>query len=170
MSTPWIRQTVLFILLVLLQVWLFNKIHIGGFAMPLPYIYFIIKLPVEMNRNMVLLLSALLGLTIDLFMFTLGLNMLATVTAGFSRSYFLKLFAPRNIFESFSPSYADFGKTMFRRYAGMITLLHQLVLFTAESFTLLDPVSLILHVTGSFLLTIVLINTFEGIQYGQIKT
>jgi rod shape-determining protein MreD len=170
MSTPWIRQTVLFILLVLLQVWLFNKIHIGGFAMPLVYIYFIIKLPVEMNRNLVLLLSTLLGLTIDLFTFTLGLNMLATITAGFSRAYFLKLFAPRNIFESFSPSFATFGKAMFRRYAGIMILLHQIVLYATESFSLFEPVLLVLRIAGSFLLTLFLIDTFERMQYGKIKT
>jgi rod shape-determining protein MreD len=170
MSTPWIRQTALFILLVFMQVWLFNKIHIGGLATPLVYIYFIVKLPVEMNRNQVLLLSALIGLTIDLFTFTLGLNMLATLIAGFSRTYLLKLFAPRNIYDSFSPSFSTFGKGMFLRYAGLIILFHQVVLFMAESFSLFDPAQLVLRITGSYLLTIFLIYTFEKMQPGKIKT
>jgi rod shape-determining protein MreD len=170
MSPTWIRQTVLFILLVLLQVWLFNKIHIAGFATPLVYIYFIIKLPIEMNRNLVLLLSALLGLTIDMLTFTLGLNMLAAVTTGFLRTYILKLFAPRNIFESFSPSFASFGKAMFSRYAGVMILLHQIVLFATESFSLFDPLQLILRIGGSSLLTIFLVYIFEKLRYGQIKT
>ncbi|MDR2087537.1 MAG: rod shape-determining protein MreD [Dysgonamonadaceae bacterium] len=170
MSTPWIRQTVLFILLVFLQVWLFNKIHIGGFATPLVYIYFIIKLPVEMNRNMVLLIAALIGLTIDLFTFTLGLNMLATVIAGFSRTYLLKLFAPKNVYESFSPSLATFGKALFLRYAFLIILLHQIVLFVTESFSFFEPLQLVLRITGSYLLTLFLVYAFEKIQLGKIKS
>jgi hypothetical protein len=51
-----------------------------------------------------------------------------------------------------------------------MTLLHQIVLFLTESFSLFDPVLLILRIAGSFLLTIFLFDTFERMQYGKIKT
>ncbi|MDR2057457.1 MAG: rod shape-determining protein MreD [Dysgonamonadaceae bacterium] len=170
MSITWVRQMVLFFLLVLLQVWLFNKIHIGGYATPLVYIYFIIKLPVEMNRSLVLVLSSLLGLCIDLFTYTLGMNMLATVIAGFMRAYFLKLFAPKDIFESYSPSFSTFGTGMFLRYAGLMILLHQVVLFVTESFSLFEPTLLILRIVGSYVLTIFLIYIFEKMRYERFKS
>ncbi|MDR2407661.1 MAG: rod shape-determining protein MreD [Bacteroidales bacterium] len=169
MSNSWLRQLLLFLLLVFLQVWLFNKIHLGGFATPLIYIYFIIKLPVDMNRNLVLLLSALLGLTIDLFIFTLGVNMLAATVVGFSRAYFLKLFSPRDIFESYSPSFFTFGKLLFFRYIYLTILLHQVVLFFIESLSLFDSFMLFLRVLGSFVLTVPFILAFEYIKLGKIK-
>jgi rod shape-determining protein MreD len=169
MSNPRIRQLLLFFLLVFLQVWLFNKIHLWGFATPLVYIYFIIKLPVEMNRNLVLLLSAFLGLIIDLFTSTLGVNMLATIVVGFSRAGFLKLFAPRDLFEFYSPSFSTFGRILFLRYTYLTILLHQIVLFSVESFSLFDPVTLILRIAGSFILTTLLIIAFESIQFEKIK-
>ena len=85
------RLIILFIFLVFLQIWLFDNIHLFGFATPLLYIYFLIKLPISMNRNIVILLSALLGFIIDIFGGSLGLSMTALVMVGFLRYYLLKL-------------------------------------------------------------------------------
>jgi len=116
-----------------------------------------------MNRNWVVLLSALMGLTIDLFNFTLGMNMLAATIIAFLRLYFLKLFAPRDVFESYSPSFSTFGKALFFRYAFLMTLIHQIILFTSESFSLFDPLSLVLRVAGSTTLTMLLVYALESL-------
>jgi rod shape-determining protein MreD len=163
------RLFFLFILLVFLQIWLFNNIHLLGFATPLLYIYFVIKLPVSMNRNTVLALSVLLGLTIDAFNCTLGLNMLAMVIIGFTRYYFLKLFIPRDIFDDFMPSFSSLEKPLFLRYAGTLTLSHALILYTVESLTLFDPVTLLLRIVGSFLLTLLFIFAFESVNFKVFK-
>jgi rod shape-determining protein MreD len=157
-------------MLVFLQVWLFNKIHIEGVATPLLYVYFIVKLPVDANRNLTLVLSALLGLTIDMFSFTLGMNMLASVVIGFLRSYFLKLFAPRDIFESYMPSFSAFGKAMFMRYASLMILMHQFVLFMVESLSFFDALHLFLRIAGSFTITALLVFAFESIKFEKFKT
>jgi hypothetical protein len=122
-----------------------------------------------MNRNLVVMLAALIGLTIDLFSFTLGINMLASVFAGFFRFYFLKLFSPRDIFESYSPAFSTFGKALFMRYAALTTLLHQVVLFVTESFSLFEPVSLLLRIGSSFVLTLLMIYAFESITLKGTK-
>jgi len=159
------RLIFLFILLVFLQVWLFGNIHLFGFATPLVYIYFLIKLPVNMNRNAVLGLSALLGFTIDIFSGTLGLTMLVMVIVGFLRYSLLKLFAPRDIFDESTPSFSTFGRMAFLRYAGAISLIQIFLLYVVESFSLFTPVALFLRITGSFILTILLIFAFESISF-----
>jgi hypothetical protein len=121
-----------------------------------------------MDRNLVVILSALMGLCIDLFTYTLGLNMLAATIIAFSRFYLLKLFAPRDIFESYVPSFSTFGKALFLRYASSMILLHQIILFLSESFSLFDPVSLILRVSGSFILTILFIYAFESVKFETV--
>jgi rod shape-determining protein MreD len=148
---------------------MFNEIHLFGFATPLLYVYFIIKLPVNLNRNAVFLLSALIGLLIDLLSFTLGINMLAGIFVGFFRFYFLKLFAPRDVFESYSPSFSTFGRALFLRYAALMILLHQLVLFVAESFSLFEPGLLVLRIVGSFILTMLFIFAFESVTFKTTK-
>ncbi|GHT75525.1 rod shape-determining protein MreD [Bacteroidia bacterium] len=164
-----IRRIIWFVALVFLQVALFDKVHLFGYATPLLYIYFIIKLPVSLNRNAVVLLSALLGLCIDIFDHTLGLNMLACVVAGFMRFYLLKLFAPRDVFEDFAPSLKTFGHAAFFRYVSGMILLHQLIVFSTEAFSLFDAAGLFLRILGSFVLTLALVYALENINWGGAK-
>lgn len=169
MSDSRIKQTGLFILLVFLQVVLLNKIHLFGYAVPLLYIYFILVFPVNANRNVVLIFSAVMGLTLDLFSYTLGLNLLACTVAGFFRHYLLKLFTPKDIFSSDIPSIRSFGRTLYFRYLSSMVLLHQIVLFTAESVSLFDPLRLFFRILGSSVLTIIILYAYENINFGDYR-
>ena len=164
-----IQLILLFILLVFLQVWLFDNIHLFGYATPLLYIYFLIKLPISMSRNVVMLLSALLGFVIDIFGGTLGLSMTVLTIVGFLRYYLLKLFTPRDVSGDYFPSFSIFGKFLFMRYAGIVTLIHISLLYIIESFSLFNPWLLLLRITGSFILTILLIFVFESINMDVFK-
>jgi hypothetical protein len=159
----------LFISLILLQITLFDKIHIFGYVTPLLYIYFIIKLPGNMNRSLVLFLSAILGLCIDGFNCVLGMNMLACVSIGFFRSFFLDWQAPRDLFEDYIPSSRLFGMWPFLRYAFIMTLLHHIILFTSESLSFFDPFALLFRIVGSVILTILLIFACESINFGATR-
>ena len=170
MSNAAIGRFFLFILLIALQVTLFDRIHLFGYATPLLYIYFIIKLPGNMNRNRVLLLSAILGLCVDAFNYTLGVNMLACVTIGFCRNFFLEWLAPRDLFQEYTPSIRLFGMGPFLRYTLIMTTLHHIVLFISESLSFFDLLALIFRVTGSVILTILLIFACESINFGVSKS
>ena len=159
----------LFILLLLLQITLLDRIYLFGYAVPLLYILFIIKLPGNMNRNRVLFLSALLGLCVDWFNSTLGINMLACVSIGFFRSIFLNWLAPRDLFENYIPSFRLFGAWPFFRYAFIMTVLHHTILFISESVSFFDPLALFFRITGSVILTILLIFACESIHFGVSK-
>jgi rod shape-determining protein MreD len=160
-----IGRMVLFVLLILLQITLFDKIHVFGCATPLLYIYFILKLPGGMNRNLVLVLSAVLGLCIDIFDHTMGMNMLACVVGGFSRRFFLDWFVPRDVHEDYVPSFRSLGMGIFLRYACAMTLLHHVVLFVAEAMSLLEPLVLLSRIVGSAILTLLLIFACESINF-----
>ena len=163
------QLVLLFFILVFLQVWLFNNIRLFNFATPLVYIYFLIKLPINMNRSIVMLLSALLGFTIDIFDNTLGLCMTVLIITGFLRYYLLKLFTPRDVFEDYFPSFSILGKNLFMRYAGMLTFVYVLLLYAIESFSLYNFEILFLRIAGSFTLTILLIFAFESINLDVFK-
>ena len=169
MSNTAIGRFFLFILLILLQVTIFDKIYIFGYAVPLLYIYFIIKLPGHINRSLLLFLSAVLGLCVDLFNSTLGINMLACVSIGFFRSVFLDWLAPRDLFEEYIPSFHSFGAWPFFRYVFIMTLLHHIILFISESWSFFDSLALIFQITGSVILTILLIFACESINFGVSK-
>ena len=89
-----------FIGLVLLQVLILNNVHIAGYATPFLYIYLILKFESETPRNTLMLWAFFLGLTVDIFSDTPGMNAAATVALAFLRPTFLRLFVPRDAFEN----------------------------------------------------------------------
>ena len=78
MKLDYLYEVLLFALLILLQVLLFNQISVFGLATPFLYIYFILKLPVGRNVFFVIIMGFLMGLIIDIFLNTPGINAAAT--------------------------------------------------------------------------------------------
>lgn len=161
MASNWIRQSIVFIILVLLQVLVLNHISFLGYATPFLYIYFIIKIPIGTNRNLVLILAFLIGLIIDIFCNTPGLNAAATIFAAFMRRPIQGLFFAREDFEHFIPSISNLGLA-FIKYTIVIVFLHNLALISISSFSYLNFITVLLRIVSSTVLTSILIYAIEG--------
>ena len=99
-----------FIILVLLQVSVFNRIALFGYATPFLFLYFILKLPTTLSANWTMTLSFLMGLVIDIFSNTPGMYALASVSVAFVRRTFIALVLQRGNEEvSLVPSFRSFG-------------------------------------------------------------
>lgn len=79
-----------FILLLVVQIIVFNNMNFLSFIMPLPYMLFIILYPVNGNRTGLLLASFLLGLTMDMFSNSGGVHAAACVTLAYFRPSIFK--------------------------------------------------------------------------------
>ncbi|MEN9908449.1 MAG: hypothetical protein RLZZ540_1598 [Bacteroidota bacterium] len=79
-----------FILLLALQIVIFNNMTFLGFILPLPYILFIILYPVNSNKSALLFSSFLLGLTMDFFSNSGGIHATACVILAYYRPYLFK--------------------------------------------------------------------------------
>lgn len=163
-----IRSFFLFIFLILLQVWVLNHVHIGGVAIPLAYIYFILKLSSTNGRSWVTFWAFMLGLIIDIFNNTPGLNALASTIAGFFRYYILNLFSSKEE-KDFVPSIDTMGVGAFFRYTLVIILLHHITLFCIEAFSFYAPLLLLLKIAGSSALTFLMVFAFEFIGHDAAK-
>ena len=86
----------MFVSLVLTQVLVLNHIQFSGFVNPYVFPLFILLLPFD-TKGWVLLFSAFfLGLIIDLFNGTMGMQTFATVFMAFLRPLFLRNFQPKS--------------------------------------------------------------------------
>jgi len=92
MSRQFFRNIIRFLLLVLVQVLVLNEIKLGGYINPYIYVLFIILLPVDISKSLLLTLAFILGLTIDFFGNTLGLHAAATVLMAYARPGTINLF------------------------------------------------------------------------------
>lgn len=148
------RNIVRFIVVVLFQVLVMDNVMINGYMIPYVYLLFILLMPFETPRWLLLLAGFGLGLTMDLFSNTLGMHTAATVLAAFVRSYMLDLLAPHDGYESESfPRIHYYGLLWFLKYTLVIVAIHHLALFYLEVFQLKEFFSTLLRVILSSLLS-----------------
>ncbi len=130
-----IKHTSRFLLFLLLQVIVLNNIRLGGYVNPYLYILFILMLPFETPVWAVLLLSFAMGISVDMFLNTMGLHAFSTVLMGYSRSYILRLLAPRDGYEfGKEPSLFYLGYSWFFSYATLLLVIHHFIFFYLEVF------------------------------------
>jgi rod shape-determining protein MreD len=163
-----LRQGLIFILLILLQVLLFNNIQFSGYVNPYIYIMFILLLPVEIPTWLLLILSFFTGFTIDIVSGTPGMHTSATVLAGFVRPYVLRITSPRDGYEpGVDPSMMIYGFRWFLIYASIIVFVHHLALFYLEVFRLTDFFRTLLRVILSSVFSVSFIALIEYIRKGK---
>jgi rod shape-determining protein MreD len=163
-----LRFGLIFILLILLQVLLFNNIQFSGYVNPYVYIMFILLLPVEIPSWLLLLLSFATGLIIDIFSGSPGMHTSATVLAGFVRPYVLRIVSPRDGYEPGSdPSMIIYGLRWFFSYALLMVVIHHTTLFYIEVFRFADFFRTMMRVILSTMFSMTFILLIEFYRRGK---
>jgi rod shape-determining protein MreD len=157
-----------FLILVLLQVLLLNRIAVFGLAVPILYIYFLIKLPYGRSPFYVIISGFLLGLIIDIFLNTPGMNAAATTMVAAMRGVVLNLYYPKNEYEELIPGIHT-PAAAFVKYTVTMVLLHQTLLFFIEAFTLFNLTSTLIRIVTSSILTIFLILALDSLSIRREK-
>lgn len=154
-----------FVLLITLQLLIFNNIEFSGYVNPFVYVMFILILPVAIPSWILLLLSFFTGFVIDLFCGTLGVHAFASVLAGFVRPWVLSLNVTAEGAEAeMSPSYYRSGLRWFLIYTFTVVLVHHLALFLIEIFSLRYFFQTLLRVLLSTAVTTFFIVLFDFIR------
>ena len=152
------KNIIRFIILVLAQVLIIQNIELGRFIIPFIYVLFILMLPFETPKWLLLLSGFFIGLTIDLFYNTAGMHAAATVWMAYSRPTVLALLAPRDGYNSGAePTIRYFGMPWFLSYASILILLHHFVLFYIEIFRFSEFFSTFFRVIMSSFFTLLLV-------------
>ena len=150
-----------FLGLAMLQVLVLNQMHIGGYATPFLYIYFILKLNTRTSRNALMLWAFALGLVIDIFGNTPGMNAASVILLAFSRTSILRLVTLRDIDEGFRPSVRSMGVSSFMRYVFLSCSLFCTVLFLIDTFSFYDFPVLLLKILSSIVSTMLCVFCVE---------
>ena len=142
-----------------------NNISLFGLATPFIYVYLILVMDRDIDHNALMLTAFLLGLMVDVFSNTPGVNAGASVLLAFMRPSLLRLFSPRDEYENFEPGIYTLGFWAFVRYAAAGVLVHHMALFLLEAFTFVNFGHLLLHALCSSLLTLLMIVAIEGVRH-----
>lgn len=147
----------MFVGLVLTQVLVLNYIQFSGFVNPYIYILFILLLPLNSPRYLVLIAAFVLGLTIDVFSNSLGMHAFATVFVAYMRPLVIRIISNREEDKNNYPGLLQFKFRWFISYTTIMVLIHHLVLFYLEVYTFSNFIETLVRVLLSSIFSIVLI-------------
>lgn len=153
-----VKNILRFFFLILFQVLILNNVQLSGYLNPFLYVLFILMLPFSTPDWLVLILSFVLGISVDMFADTGGLHAAASVLMAFFRKPVLRLIAPREGYDvNQQPTIQQFGFGWFATYSGLLVLVHHLFLFYMEAFHFSEFFSTFFRAILSSLFTLMLI-------------
>jgi rod shape-determining protein MreD len=155
-------------ILVLAQVIVFNHICLFNVAVPLVFIYLLVRLPITLSVNWMLTIGFFLGLIVDIFSDTYGMNTLACTIEAMMRKPILRLYVPRE--EDLTrpePSMYSLGTATYLKYLLTLTLLYCSLIFLIEAFTFFNPVRLLLRIVFSTILSMALMIGIDSFMTPQ---
>ncbi len=153
-----------FVGLVLLQVLVLNHVHILGYGTPFVYIYFILKYNSSVSRNMLMLWAFALGLMVDVFSNTPGMNAAALTLLAFVRGSLLRLVSLRDSADDYEPGIRTLGVSSYFRYLLLSATLFCMVLLLIDAFSFFNLSLLLLKIVTATVTTIVCIWCVEAIR------
>ena len=163
-----IRNIIRFVVLVSVQILIIKNIELGRFINPFFYVMFIVVLPFETPKWLLLFSGFLLGITIDMFYDTAGMHAAACVFMAFIRPSVLKLFSPRDGYEfGTQPTIQYLGVPWFLSYSAILIVAHHLILFYIEIFRLSEFFSTLFRVIMSSIFTLLLVVISQYLFYSK---
>ncbi|MCQ2316204.1 MAG: rod shape-determining protein MreD [Bacteroidales bacterium] len=131
-----IKNILTFIGLLLLQVLVFDNIRFGNFIHPVIYVLFIMVLPFKTPHWRLILNGFLMGIVIDIFDGTPGLNAAATTLAAYLRPYVIGIMTRKSELEKKEkPTVELMGFSWFLVYSLIILFFHNFAFFLLEAFS-----------------------------------
>ena len=164
MVIEWFRYIIRFVLLVLIQILVLNRINLYGIVSPYMYIMFILLLPFSTPPFVSMVTGLVLGLTIDKFSNTAGMHASACVLLAFIRPYLFNLLRPRDGYRpEDKPRLFIMGPLWFMIYVLLATFIHHICLFMLEAFTFTGFLVLLTKVGINGLLSAAMIYLTEAL-------
>ena len=144
-----------FILLLAVQIIIFNNMNFLGYISPYPYLLFIILYPVNSNKSGLLAASFFLGLTMDLFSNSGGFHTTACLILAYYRPYLFK-FAFGLSYEYQTIKLNDVLTPERFSFILLSVIIHHIVLFTLEAFKFTLILDILLRTVLSSVFTLIL--------------
>lgn len=134
-----LKHTYRFVILVVMQTLIFNRLEVGFGIQFMVYPLFIILLPFELGIVYMMLLAFLMGVAIDSISDTFGLHTSALLVVAYLRPVIFKMFSPREGYDVLKEgNIYEMGGRWFIYVFGTLLLIHHLWFFTLEIFKIND--------------------------------
>lgn len=165
-SNTYFLNVIRFLLLVLVQVLVFNHLNIFGFINPMVYILFLYWYPIKENRTTFLSSCFFLGLTIDFFSDTMAMHAASAVTSAYLRPAMMRfVFGVNYEFQSFKLSNTTRAQQI--TFLALLVIAHHSIFFMLEIFNFSNMLLIlkkVLATSGATLLLCLLFSSLFSVR------
>lgn len=160
-----ISNTLRFLLCLLMQMMLFNRLWLLGVCHPYVYILCLIALPLRLPRWAEMLVGAATGLVMDTICSSPGVHMAACALIAYIRPALITSLVqePERVVQDISS--AIIGRTEFLKVVVLLTLIHHTAVFMLDAWSLNAWWLTVLRIVCSSAATIALLLSYDRLRY-----
>lgn len=125
----WTKQIIRYIIVMVLQVLLFNQLQLWGVCHPYVYLLCLLMMPITLHPIADMFIGAAVGLVMDIFCNSLGIHTAACILLMYIRPYLLAAFINEKDRLNEQISVRTIGFEAFIKYAVILVLIHHLAVF-----------------------------------------
>ncbi|TVZ52171.1 rod shape-determining protein MreD [Dokdonia sp. Hel_I_53] len=166
MSSSLVLNIVRFVLLMAIQVYIFNNVNLFGYINPYPYVLFLLIFPFTANRSIYILIAFITGITIDMFGNSGGIHATACLFLAYLRPYALRFaFGVSYEYNTIKLSKVGFYERFV--FIAVMVILHHFILFSLEVFNISNILYTLNKTLVTSIFTIILCITFNILFSGR---
>ena len=156
MSYTFLARIIRMIVVLFIQILIFNNIHIAGYITPLFIGYMLIPFNKGAGRIELLIWGFITGLIFDMFSNTAGMGAASCTLLAMLQPGLVNLFTPRDAADNFTPGFRTMGVWGFTCYCLLSMLVLHGLFYALDAFMLQDWLLTLIAIAGGSLATMVL--------------
>lgn len=161
----WTKQIGRYIVVMLLQVLLFDQLQLWGVCHPYVYLLSLLMLPITLPHSVDMVIGAAVGLVMDIFCNSLGIHTAACVLVMFLRPYILGGIVNDTDRLNEQISQRSIGFEAMLKYVSILVVIHHLTVFVLAAWSWSHIGFVLLETIVSSAITILLIISYNALRY-----
>ena len=161
----WTKQLVRYIIVMLLQVLLFDQLQLWGVCHPYIYVLCLLMLPITLPHSVDMVIGAIVGIIMDIFCNSLGIHMASCILLMFIRPYLIGVIVSDKDRLNEQISTRTLGLEGMVKYVVILVLLHHLTIFTLAAWSWHHIGFVLLETLVSSIVTILIIIGYNALKY-----
>jgi rod shape-determining protein MreD len=161
----WTKQFGRYIIVMLLQILLFDQLQLWGACHPYVYIVCLLMMPITLPHSADMIIGAAAGLVMDIFCNSMGVHMASCILLMFVRPYLLGAVVNDKDRLNEQISLRSIGMEAFIKYAVILILLHHLTVFSLAAWSWSHIGFVLMETVISSIVTVLIIIGYNALLY-----
>lgn len=161
----WTKQFGRYVIVMLLQVLLFDQLQLWGACHPYIYVLCLLMMPITLTHSLSMIIGAVAGLVMDIFCNSLGVHMAACILIMFIRPYLIGAIVNDKDRLNEQISLRSIGMEALIKYVVILVLVHHLTVFSLAAWSWSHMGFVLLDTLISSIVTILIIIGYNAMSY-----